>query len=986
MKQSGWKDTLQIFFKADVLRECKKTVAEANIRMLCILNLITMCFSAVLWIYTFAAERTDYAGEWAYALFFLTALCLFLFTHKIARSHFKTLPWLITINYLLWVFYFVVENILCRSNIYITSYYALMGMVMCFLIKPVYSILLQVFSCGLIITCIWVWKQPEYVLTDTVNAIAMLFLGLLVSCGVLYYRMLSLRKFEEREHTINVAALYQSIIDETQTGVYVRELGTYELLYLNRKAREIFRVAETEADGEKCYRLFYHQEVACPECPARHRNMEQIAPREVLLGGQYYAIKGKIIDWCGREAYVEYLTDITETKLVGEQMRAAHEKLQKKYEEELLYREKAASEDVYSTSRLNLTQGIVEEMRVGRTDGYEKQYRHEMDFRARIGAFARKNWLTDEQNQKLSADHLLELYEDGETGLCEEYIAELAEGRHVWIKAEVRLVRRPETSEVMAFVYNRNITKEKLLRHVLECLMSYEFDEIYAVDRVNGKFTAMAIGEYAMEAQLPGGDYSEELECLKQRTIYGEDREKIEQELSIPAMERQLILERTRVLEVTLLSRNGKPRRKQLRYQYLNREVGIFLITITDIEDMVKQEKEKQEQLSEALLLAREANQAKSRFLARMSHEIRTPMNAIIGLNTIIREEIDNRKQVLDCTDKLDSASKYLLALLNDILDMSQIESGSMQLLHQPFDSEKFWENVNILAKTQVDLASVNYVFERKSKASRVYVGDATRLQQIMINLINNAVKFTPGEGQVRVEVTERKEADNRAVIRASVADTGIGIAKEFLPKVFDMFTQQYSQNTTTYKGSGLGLSIARNFAQMMDGDITVESTEGVGTTFTVEVRLDIGEEESVAEQSVAEEAERDFTGKKVLLVEDHPLNTLVAQNLLAKRGIEVTHAKDGEEALRYFSENEPGSFDAILMDIRMPVMDGIEATVRIRELEREDAKTIPIIAMTANAYEEDRRRTENAGMNAHLAKPIEPKLLFAALGQFIKE
>lgn len=986
MEQGSWRESLKTFFKADVLRECGETVAEANIRMLCILDLIAMCFSLVLCVYTFAAEYNDYAEEGAYAALAFVALCLFLFTHKAARFHPKTLPWLMVVNYLLWVIYFVIENILYRSSINITSYYALVGMAMCFLMKPVYMILLQVFSCGLIIGSIWVCKPPEAALTDTVNAVAMLLLGLFASCGVLYYRMQSLRKIEERERTINVAALYQSIIDETQTGVYVRELGSYELLYLNRKAREIFDVAETDVTGEKCYRLFYHQDVACPECPAKHRNMDQIAPREVLLGGHYYEIKGRIIDWGGREAYVEYLTDITEAKLAGEQMRAAHGKLQKKYEEELLYREKASSEDVYATSRLNLTQEIVEEMRVGRTDGYEKRYRHEMDFRARVRAFARKNWLTDEQNQRLSAEHLRKLYENGETGLSEEYIAELLEGRHVWIKTEVRLVRRPETSEVMAFFYNRNITKEILQRHVLECIMSYEYDEIYVVDRVNGKFSAMAIGQYAMEEQLAEGDYSEELACLKERAVSEEDKKKIEQELSIPAMGRQLILERTHVIKVTLLSRNGKARRKQVRYQYLNREVGIFLVTITDIEDMVKQEKEKQEQLSSALLLAREANQAKSRFLASMSHEIRTPMNAIIGLNTIIRDEIDNRAQVLDCAEKLDSASKYLLALLNDILDMSQIENDSMKLAHEPFDGDKFWENVGIMAKTQADLASVNYVFERGNAVSRVYVGDATRLQQIMANLINNAVKFTPREGQVKVVVDEQREAEDKAVVRVSVADTGIGIAKDFLPKVFETFTQQYSQNTTQYKGSGLGLSIARNFARMMDGDITVESTEGVGTTFYVKVRLGIGGEEPAKEKGRTEENERDFNGKRVLLVEDHPLNTLVAQNLLTKRGIVVTHAENGAEALRCFSESEPGRFDAILMDIRMPVMDGIEATVRIRGLERADAKTVPIIAMTANAYEEDRKKTKNAGMDAHLAKPIEPKLLFATLAAYIKE
>lgn len=986
MKQSRWREEIKTFFKADELRECPETVAEENVKMMCFLNIVTMGFSFVLGIYTFVTDSLDYPIWEIYALFFLISLTLVWFTHTVVRKRHEMIPWTIVANYFVWVLYFIVENIFYRSSIYITAYYALIGIGMCFLIKPVCIIGLQVLSGVVVIACIWVRKPPEYAQTDTVNALVMMVVGVLLSCGVVRVRMMSLKKLEERERTLEVTALYQSIIDETQTGCYVRELGSYELLYINRRAREIFDVEEEDVVGKKCYHLFYHQDVACPECPARHRNMNSIAPREVMLGGHYYAIKGKIIDWCGTEAYVEYLTDITEAKFASEQMRVAHERLQKKYEEELLYREKAVSEDVIATSRINLTQGIVEEMRVGKKEGYEKQYRHVMDFGERLAAAVRKTWITEEQNMRLSAEGLLQSFEEGISTLSEEFIAELANGRHVWIRAEVKLLRGPETSDVMAFIYSREVTRARLLSHVLECIMSYEYDEIYAVDRVNGRFSAMAIGQYALDSQQSEGHYEEEFECLKGRAVFPEDREKIANQMSLSAMEEQLKEKETCVLEVTLLSRNGKARRKQVRYQYLNREVGIFLVTLTDVEDMVKQEKEKQEQLSKALLMAREANEAKSSFLASMSHEIRTPMNAIIGLNTIIKEEIDNREQVLDCTEKLDSASKYLLALLNDILDMSRIESGNMTLQHVPFDGDKFWENVNILAKAQADMASVNYLFERKDRVSRVYVGDATRLQQIMINLINNAVKFTPKEGRVSVSVTEQRQADGRAKIQVIVADNGIGISKEFLPKVFDTFTQQYTQNTTTYKGSGLGMSIARNFARMMDGDITVDSTEGEGTSFTVQVLLDIGSESAMKEEREEPSRERDFTGKRVLLVEDHPLNTLVAQNLLVKRGIEVTHAQNGEEAVRYFAESEVGGFDAILMDIRMPVMDGIEATIRIREMARADAAAVPIIAMTANAYEEDRRRTENAGMNAHLAKPIEPKQLFATLDQFIKE
>lgn len=788
----------------------------------------------------------------------------------------------------------------------------------------------------------------------------------------------------KEERDLNVTALYQSIIDETPTGVYVRALDSYELLYMNRKAKEIFGTEGAQEAGQKCYRLLYRQDVACMECPARQRNMESVSPKEIFFGGRYYAVKGKIISWCGREAYIEYLTDITEEKKIREQMLAAHDNLQKKYEEELLYREKTVSEDILSTSRLNLTQGVVEEMRVGKTDGYEKEYRHTMDFTERIHAFARKNWVTGEQNQRLSEKELLARFEAGETNFSEEYIAELNDGRHAWIRAEVKLLRRPETSEVMAFIYNREITKERLLRHILECIMSFEYDEIYTVDGTSGRFAALAVGQYALESQMSEGKYEEELTCLVERAACDEDKEKLVREMSLESMQRYLQTGQSHVLEVTLVSRNGKARRKQIRYMYLNQEISVFLITLTDIEDVVKQEKEKQEQLSQALSMAREASLAKSNFLASMSHEIRTPMNAIIGLNSMIKAEIDNCAHILDYAEKLDSASKYLLALLNDILDMSRIESGNMTLAHQPFDGDKFWENVNILAKTQADLASVQYLFEREKGVSQVYVGDATRLQQIMINLINNAIKFTPEEGYVRVRVMEKEGEKERASIRVSVEDNGIGISEEFLPEVFGTFTQQYDGSTTAYKGSGLGLSIAKNFARMMDGDITVESKEGIGTTFTVEVMLDIDKEKAPVDDSQERETRRDFSGRKVLLVEDHPLNMIVAKNLLTKRGFEVTHAENGEEALGYFKESAEGTFDIILMDIRMPVMDGIEATTKIRELEREDAKVIPVIAMTANAYEEDRKMTKDAGMNAHLAKPIDPKQLFKTLDDFI--
>ena len=551
------------------------------------------------------------------------------------------------------------------------------------------------------------------------------------------------------------------------------------------------------------------------------------------------------------------------------------------------------------------------------------------------------------------------------------------------MKVEVNLLKRPDTAEIVAFLYNHDITMESKLKQILEHVMSFEYDEIYTVDSVAEQFDAVVIGQYALPNQIFRGAYREELQYLEDRTDVPEDKKRILEELSLERLKEHLLRESVFEMEISLRSRNGRKRLKQIRCMYLNKQIGIILITLSDIEDVVKEEKTKQRQLSEALEMAEIANRAKSRFLASMSHEIRTPMNAIIGLNSIIREEIDNRAQIIDCTEKLDSASKYLLALLNDILDMSRIESGNVVLLHQPFDAGKFWDNVNMIAKAQAIPASVDYRFERERQEGRVYIGDATRLEQIFINLINNAIKFTKEGGSVRVQVSEEEQGE-QIKLTVSVSDTGIGISEEFLPNIFDAFTQQHEGNTTVYGGSGLGLSIARSYVGMMGGDIAVESREGEGTTFTVEVVLDMEQKNQPEGREKTGKKEVNFAGKRVLLVEDHPLNTMVATRLLEKRGMKVVHTENGKEAVECFVQSGQGYFDAILMDIRMPVMDGVEATKKIRALDRMDAKFIPVIAMTANAYEGDRQLTKSAGMVAHLAKPIDPQLLYETLDKFL--
>lgn len=365
-----------------------------------------------------------------------------------------------------------------------------------------------------------------------------------------------------------------------------------------------------------------------------------------------------------------------------------------------------------------------------------------------------------------------------------------------------------------------------------------------------------------------------------------------------------------------------------------------------------------------------------------MSHEIRTPMNAILGMGKMSIDNLSDTPFVQDCLEKLMISSKYLLGLLNDILDMTKIESEKMVLADDVFNCTQMLNNVNQMIESQASLSGVNYIYKKHHAVQNYYRGDEKRLQQILINLLNNAVKFTPSGGKVYLAVEQIQKDDNMATLQFIVADTGIGISEKFISHLFDAFTQEHDGSTMTYGGSGLGLSIAYKFAHLMDGDIAVQSKVNVGTTFTATVRLKqcsenvdgINNEEDIIID------EKIFQGKNILLIEDHPLNIIVAQKMLSSKGCHVVVAENGKMGLDAFLKSNEGEFDAIFMDIRMPVMDGLTCARKIRALVRSDAKKVPIIAMTANAFKEDVDKSIRAGMNGHLAKPIEEDTLFHTL------
>ena len=374
---------------------------------------------------------------------------------------------------------------------------------------------------------------------------------------------------------------------------------------------------------------------------------------------------------------------------------------------------------------------------------------------------------------------------------------------------------------------------------------------------------------------------------------------------------------------------------------------------------------------------------------ANMSHEIRTPMNAIIGLDSLALRNPDLQPETRDQLEKIGVSAKHLLGLINDILDMSRIESGRMTLKSDEFSFREFLDQINIIINGQCEDKGLQYESTIIGNVRDYYIGDDLKLKQVLINILGNAVKFTNAPGQVTLSVEETEETEVTRTLRFRIQDTGIGMDPEFIPKIFDSFTQEDETATNRYGGNGLGMAITKNYVDMMNGDILVESEKGVGSVFTVTVPL--GRSDRINTKIPAEETaetgkENVLAGRRILIAEDVEQNAEILEDLLEMEEAETELAENGEIAVRMFSEKPEGYYNAILMDLRMPVMDGLTATRTIRELDRPDAKTIPIIAMTADVFEEDVEHCLQVGMNAHLAKPVEPEKLYGTLSELIRE
>ena len=522
--------------------------------------------------------------------------------------------------------------------------------------------------------------------------------------------------------------------------------------------------------------------------------------------------------------------------------------------------------------------------------------------------------------------------------------------------------------------------QQRLLR-----VIAYTCELACFIDAVTGEF-AMYTRQMVLENLPPhtARDYNAVLDNLAGYFDPADSREPVKQQFHLETLLRHLAQKPEGYDFVLPYRAQDGMRYKQVNVLWGDQNHKTVCLVRSDVTDMLATERAVKAELERTLELSREASRAKSDFLSAMSHDIRTPMNAIMGMTTLAKANIDDTGRVLDCLQKISVSSNHLLSLINDILDMNRIERAQITLNREKIYLPDLVKQIGAIIAPQADRVGLQYDIQLSEIEHPYIYGDALRISQILINILGNAVKFTPPGGTVRLSVEELPAPGDIqwARYRFTTSDTGVGMAREIQAHLFEPFVR--SSAASRVEGSGLGLSIVKGLVDLMEGEIEVQSEPGMGSTFLIELRCEIapaGEPQDAPEPQPQGGIQADlFAGRRFLIAEDNAINSEIICEILQMCGAETVVRSNGALAVEAFRAAVPGTYDAILMDIQMPEMDGYEAARTIRSDSRPDARSIPIIAMTANAFEQDVKTALEAGMDAHLAKPIEPERLFQTL------
>ena len=591
-------------------------------------------------------------------------------------------------------------------------------------------------------------------------------------------------------------------------------------------------------------------------------------------------------------------------------------------------------------------------------------------------------------------DNLLKSFNNGQCEITFDYEAKTISGRSTWLRRSICMTQN-QSGDIIAYTSVKDISvlvEQNKREETYVRALATEYDSINVVDFSKNKEQDIVSVRNRISKELIDlidnktvieKNYSKKLDLLT-RFIHPDDRE-----MFTKNTRRELILEsfaenKTHIVDFRIMKNDESYLYYQIRFIPLindNDDFTGMIACLRNIDSEIRKELGVRKALEDAKIAAEAANQAKSTFLFNMSHDIRTPMNAIIGFTDIAEKHIDARDRVLEALNKVRISSNHLLSLINDVLDMSRVESGTVKIEEEPICIDVAKDNLYSILNGSAEAKSILFKSEiADSVTNRWFYADRLRMMRVLTNIISNSIKYTNPGGRISLLAEELPcEKDGYARYRFTVSDTGIGMSEEFLAHVFEPFSRAETATKSGVIGTGLGMAITKSLTELMGGTIAIESKLGAGTTVVLEFEYRIAEPVSPKEE-IPKNVPLNFSGKKILLVEDNELNREIATEILEEEGIIVDTAEDGDIAVEKMQNAAQGQYDLILMDIQMPRMNGYDSTRAIRALPNQYASGIPIIAMTANAFDEDKQNAFDAGMNGHLAKPIDIPKLFNTL------
>ncbi len=580
-------------------------------------------------------------------------------------------------------------------------------------------------------------------------------------------------------------------------------------------------------------------------------------------------------------------------------------------------------------------------------------------------------------------EKILDRIKDNDSPITLQFPYYLKEKKEQWIELQMIFVGSDSSSnDVEAIILGKNIDEEKRKEGESKrneeflAMLASEYSNVYSVNLDSKEFFTFNTSERILKKIgniLKSKIFFEEaLKFYAEKCTFEEDKEDFLEHCSMDYIIEQLSTKD----RFSFRYRNDSNHYCEMKCvkvgDWSKERMVVFGFAVKDSE--IRREMKAQKELREAKERAEKANASKSEFLARMSHDIRTPINGVIGMTELAIKNMFHPYKVEQCLNKIMTAAFHLNMLVNDILDMSHIESKKLEIAHKPMNIISLADGCLSIIEGQLVNRNIKIITEFDDFKHPFLLGDELHMRQVLVNILGNAVKFTPDGGKIIFRIKELSSGYKTITYRMEVEDTGIGMKPEFLNHIWETFSQKEGGARSEYRGAGLGMPIAKSLVELMGGTISVKSRLNEGSVFTVDVPFAIDDRTETVRKNEMSEVENSETliGSKILLVEDNEINRQSAKELLEADGATVTTAENGRIALKLFSESKPNHYDAILMDIMMPVMNGIEATKAIRSLDRSDAAITPIIALTANAFEEDVRKSLAAGMNAHLTKPIE--------------